>query len=613
MKKLRGNASLILALVAVAIAMVVACLSGDYFFDLNDDVLMKDILSGAYTGVPESHNIQMLYPISLFISVLYRIGVNIDWYGIFLCFCQYFCIGVIAYEIVIRTETIRKKIFVAIALSLTVLGLFLPHLLYVQYTVVCGLLSATAAFLIVLPVAVKDKDTIQSEGENQVRLIISFVLLVIAYLLRSEMMLLTLPMVCVAILIKWLQSSVESVSKEDKKRCFLSYIGFFAGILVAIALCTIIHNAAYSSPEWKEFNRFFDNRTELYDFQYIPEYAENQEFYDSIGLSKSEWQLLVNYNFGLSDNIDADMLGKIAEYAKSIKGEEAPFTSRLKNAAALYFYRLHHLTFPKSYEYPMTDFPWNLATAIMYPAILILAFVGDKKTDDHRKKKFVISCVLLVILFACRSSLWLYIIMRGRDPIRITHPLYMVELLILTGLMLYLGVAKASNISTVTLVLLAVISAITLPVQIRVTSSEKALREEMLVRYRALDDYVRQNADSFYFYDVYTGVSFASEMEGPVATYSEKLFERVDNSCYNRDLLGGWASKSPLTIKKLRNAGYDSAFEALLDSNFYFVQNKSEDVSWLSDFYGDQGVHVDISQVDTVADVFGIYAVTRLE
>ena len=83
MKKLQGHASLIVAFIAVLTAMVVACFSGDYFFDLNDDVLMKDILSGAYTGVPEGHNIQMLYPISLFISLFYRTGVNIDWYGIF--------------------------------------------------------------------------------------------------------------------------------------------------------------------------------------------------------------------------------------------------------------------------------------------------------------------------------------------------------------------------------------------------------------------------------------------------------------------------------------------------------------------------------------------------
>ena len=47
----------------------------DYYFDLNDDVLMKDILAGVYTGAPESRNIQMRWPISALISLLYRIAV----------------------------------------------------------------------------------------------------------------------------------------------------------------------------------------------------------------------------------------------------------------------------------------------------------------------------------------------------------------------------------------------------------------------------------------------------------------------------------------------------------------------------------------------------------
>lgn len=28
----------------------------DYYYDLNDDVTMKDLLSGVYTGEPEGHN-----------------------------------------------------------------------------------------------------------------------------------------------------------------------------------------------------------------------------------------------------------------------------------------------------------------------------------------------------------------------------------------------------------------------------------------------------------------------------------------------------------------------------------------------------------------------------
>ena len=38
------------------LVILAAAFFGDLYFDLNDDVLMKDILSGAYTGVPEGHN-----------------------------------------------------------------------------------------------------------------------------------------------------------------------------------------------------------------------------------------------------------------------------------------------------------------------------------------------------------------------------------------------------------------------------------------------------------------------------------------------------------------------------------------------------------------------------
>ena len=34
----------------------------DYFYQANDDVYIKNLLSGVYTGAPESHNIQMHYP-----------------------------------------------------------------------------------------------------------------------------------------------------------------------------------------------------------------------------------------------------------------------------------------------------------------------------------------------------------------------------------------------------------------------------------------------------------------------------------------------------------------------------------------------------------------------
>ena len=79
----------IIAVGAVAVLGVFAALRFDYYYDLNDDVLMKDILAGVYTGTPEGHNIQMLWPVSAFISLFYRMIGTLPWYGLFLCLCHF--------------------------------------------------------------------------------------------------------------------------------------------------------------------------------------------------------------------------------------------------------------------------------------------------------------------------------------------------------------------------------------------------------------------------------------------------------------------------------------------------------------------------------------------
>lgn len=81
----------------------------DYYFDLNDDVLMKDILAGVYTGAPESRNIQMRWPISALISLLYRIAGTLPWYGIFLCLCHYGSIALIAHRSLLFCENCGER------------------------------------------------------------------------------------------------------------------------------------------------------------------------------------------------------------------------------------------------------------------------------------------------------------------------------------------------------------------------------------------------------------------------------------------------------------------------------------------------------------------------
>ena len=85
----------LISLIFVAVIMCVVAVGFDYYYDLNDDVLMKDILSGIYTGVPETHNIQMLWPVSALFAFLYKVCPVVPWMGVVLCLIQYVCLYLI--------------------------------------------------------------------------------------------------------------------------------------------------------------------------------------------------------------------------------------------------------------------------------------------------------------------------------------------------------------------------------------------------------------------------------------------------------------------------------------------------------------------------------------
>ena len=99
--------------------------------------------------------------------------------------------------------------------------------------------------------------------------------------------------------------------------------------------------------------------------------------------------------------------------------------------------------------------------------------------------------------------------------------------------------------------------------------------------------------------DVYSSVS-----------YSEKMFVNVDNSIHNYDIMGGWASKSPLYRKKLKAYQINTMEEGLLSmENVYFVRKKAEDMHWLSNYYESHGENIKITLVETIDDVFEIYRI----
>lgn len=595
-EQLKQRENFIIALAVPVILALIAGLYFDYYYDLNDDVLMKDILAGVYTGTPEGHNIQMLWLISAFISLFYRICRTLPWYGLFLCFCHFGCLFLILKRSFSFCMTLKGKLVTAVTEGVLFGALFMEHLIYAQYTVTCTLLAGTAAFLFFTT------DNELQGGAFVKKNIPSILLVAVAFLVRSEMLLLVFPMICVAGVAKW-----GSERKIFTKANTTKYFSVFGLIILGILIGQGTHMIAYSSAPWQTFTEFFDNRTELYDFQVPPTYEENKEFYENIGLSQSEKILLDNYNFGMDEEIDEKLVGEIAVYAGQQKSQAMPFTDKMKIKLQNYTYRLTH-----GQGVAGSDYPWNYAIILGYVAAFGLA-VPKRKTasKDLSKTRHYLYNILgvswkLILLFGVRTALWMYILMGDRDPERITHSLYLMELCILAA-MVFAEIKQISSEKvkkTAPLVCMAgfmILAVIIWPTQLRSVLDRQTQRAEVNAPYEELYSYLTtgEQADNFYFIDVYSSVS-----------YSEKMFTDVDNSLDNYDIMGGWACKSPLQRKKMAAFGIDNMEQALRDSdNVFFVRKTSEDMKWLTAYYEGHGTPVETRLVDTVAGIFEIYAV----
>lgn len=119
----------------------------DYYYDLNDDTMIKDILSGAYTGTPSGYCVQMLYPLAWVIALFYRAIPTVPWYGLFLCLCQFGVFALITLRLLCMMRSTGTRLMALAAVGSLVPGLFLRELVIIQYSVTSGICMAGAVFL----------------------------------------------------------------------------------------------------------------------------------------------------------------------------------------------------------------------------------------------------------------------------------------------------------------------------------------------------------------------------------------------------------------------------------------------------------------------------------
>lgn len=564
----------------------------DFYFDLNDDTMMRDILAGIYSGVPDGHNMQMLYPLGAFLALCYRLCRTVPWYGLFLCMCQFGSFYLVGLRFCVLFRTNWGKLLSLLSLIFFQWGIWMTHMVNVQYTITCAMLSAAALFWFLTT----PKDL--SAKEFVCKNLPGILFVILAYQLRTEMLLLMLPFIGFAFLVHWWEEKpFFSIGKMKK------YGAVFGLMLLGMAFSQMIDMAAYGSTEWKDFRQFFDERTAIYDF--YPDMITRDEYSGTLGelgVSSSQQTLLRNYNFGLDEEIDSQMLARIAAGAKLAVGGERDWAAFLKEKLYLYRYRVFHAE----------DTPYNLLVLLGYATYIISSVIlcGEEWRHNARKaaEKLLGSGIWIALLMLLRSAIWLFILLRERDPDRITHSLYLVEFVLLATMILRLsqrnGGGRQTRFQQGCITLFFVLTVGRLAVSLPAVQADQSRRESVNQDWYAIDNYCRARGENFYFEDVYSTVAF-----------SGKLFAEGDNTRANYDIAGGWMCKSPLYREKLSAYGIETAEEALLRDGVYFVMSDAEEsergLAWLRDHYAEKGIAVEISEQDRISENYRVYRITE--
>ncbi len=523
---------------------------------LNDDVTMRSILSGACTGTPDGHAVYMKYPLTGLVAGLYRLsgkwGIFVPWFDLFLGGCILLAGAGILARCTEATGEKRAGARAAAALLgiLLFAGLFLPHYLYMHYTVVAAILAGGALFL-------------WETGPGRV---LPLFLLGLCYMVRSQVFYLALPFLLVAVLYR----GPEAVRRRN--------IRLAAGIPLVVLAAMVaafwgMDSIGYGSGEWKSYLEYNDSRTSLYDYTDFLSTDRYQERYEELGLTWEQYQVLAHYDTVLDREIDARVLDRTVIRLRALRGEEAK-RGYLKQCLESYY---RHVRYDGR--------PYSLVWAGCY-GILLYLLVVRKRWDR---------LLLLGALFAGRGLIWIYLIARGRFPERIWLSLYLMELCLLLGMVLGESIESRGSwrehgrrwICPGIISLVLVLLCLTAAGQFLKTSVRVNEQQGKQDQWNLLTENLEEEENTFYLMDVFSAVAYAGEL------YKEDSGQVM--------LLGGWLTQSPLVQRRL--AAYDASdgAQALRHGQVRLVAAKDRDISWLETYLAERLGDVELQVRESVS------------
>lgn len=367
------------------------------FFETNDDGFVAEVLSGSLGGVPNPHIVLINYFLTYPLSLLYKITFRIPWYGLMFLVFQLLTYTAMLQSVFSRREETAKWIPAAgILVSCFLLNLYIAVL--IEFTSTSALMACGAFVCLLL------------NRKEKSGWILFCILNGMAFLLRSEAMLMIQPLGMLVCVSEFWRETQEKSGRRERERipewvrktgCMILCVG---GIVLAGSLGTVIGFLGETREDWEDYYRYNQARVELFDYTGTPSYDEVKDILDRYGVSAAGYQAFQGFTL-LVPRLDTGCIEELARYSKSrqttgIQVAEIAAKS-LKMRKGAIFYRMDR--------------------------VLLVICVGMIVWMILRKHwTMALSMALLAFGSAAVEG---YLIYRGRLPQRVLLPLYFAEII----------------------------------------------------------------------------------------------------------------------------------------------------------------------------------------
>ena len=549
-------------LVCVGVYILVLWNLIPFVYGIIDDRSMMEIVSGQYLGMPDPHTIFMGYWYSLFLTGLYTVLPNVDWYAFYYIVMQAMCMILILFRLVRERGRKWEKVLCAVLALSSFAAFGVQATVQLSFTTTAAVLGVTVVFLYATAEKLEWKDAA-----------FLFFLLFLTSQVRFDIFCMTVP-VCAVL---WIFR--VAVQGQRERIQFLMP----AAALVVLTLAMLGNLAGYGSAEWRAYKSYDNSRTAIYDFPdyTFPEYEGAEELYSSVGIeTKSRARTLINYNYTADDQITPEFFRDYIEAYQKMYSSEQTVVQRLIQSVKDYLKGVRDNRF----------YMQHLLGLAMYAGLVILALW---------KKEWGLLAKTLCT-GGIQGIMWIYLLYKGRIPDRVIYSMNL--MLLVTVFLLWReifprislpGAARKAGVVACMFLLCYLAGAQT--AKFRGKNQELSRWNQNI---ESLKEYCMEHPDNFYFNDV-TSLAFT--------TYNVRLW-RDQPYVMNYMSLGDWMSFSPIWKKKLEQEGIESVKEALYGrNNVYLICSFDKGLEYLVSLYP----NVECTEVDDIPG-FEIYSLESL-